>query len=473
MIGTSDWKIIRSHILPHLVAPIIVYSTLVVATNILAEAGLSFLGLGIQQPTASWGNLLADRAGLLPDPAVADGLARASPCCSRRLRSTCSATVCATPSTRGRPASERRARGSYCRPSGRGGGCSLCLAGGRRGSRERRRQSPHGPDRVHRQGRRPLPRPHALAARGHTPVLRQPARGRDALRPLADRMDGAARSRREGLRPAFARTRHRRDRRLGDGTAVQDNCDSADEEPGWAGTSTCESDLELHTNGDISVTRTTRGLRLGLRGPKYKSPGHPCELDIRNDQLVAAVALDASALARLAAGRALSVPVGTRHTAPGHRLRPDPQLLALSAPLRRRRVPLRLRRHPDLERRSHHKAAVALLTVAAALSGCGGTGDARAQACAALDFRAATTAAGASRTLRAAIAADAAALRSLDADDPLAARFRGAKARAEQALASFDRDSLDSLSMSPGATILPTARRLVAEARTLRRLLCR
>ena len=59
MIGTSDWKIIRSHVLPHLVAPIIVYSTLVVATNILAEAGLSFLGLGIQQPTASWGNLLA------------------------------------------------------------------------------------------------------------------------------------------------------------------------------------------------------------------------------------------------------------------------------------------------------------------------------------------------------------------------------------------------------------------------------
>ena len=59
MIGTNDWRIIRSHILPHLVAPIIVYSTLVVAQNILAEAGLSFLGLGIQQPTSSWGNLLA------------------------------------------------------------------------------------------------------------------------------------------------------------------------------------------------------------------------------------------------------------------------------------------------------------------------------------------------------------------------------------------------------------------------------
>jgi peptide/nickel transport system permease protein len=59
MIGTSDAKIIRSHVLPHLVAPIIVYSTLVIAQNILAEAGLSFLGLGIQQPTSSWGNLLA------------------------------------------------------------------------------------------------------------------------------------------------------------------------------------------------------------------------------------------------------------------------------------------------------------------------------------------------------------------------------------------------------------------------------
>jgi peptide/nickel transport system permease protein len=59
MIGTSDGKIIRSHILPHLVAPIIVYSTLVVASNILAEAGLSFLGLGIKEPTPSWGALLS------------------------------------------------------------------------------------------------------------------------------------------------------------------------------------------------------------------------------------------------------------------------------------------------------------------------------------------------------------------------------------------------------------------------------
>ena len=60
MIGAGDWRIIRSHVLPHLVAPMIVYSTLIVAQFVLAEAGLSFLGLGIKSPTASWGNMLAD-----------------------------------------------------------------------------------------------------------------------------------------------------------------------------------------------------------------------------------------------------------------------------------------------------------------------------------------------------------------------------------------------------------------------------
>ncbi len=59
MVGSSDWRIIRSHVLPHLIAPIIVYSTLAVASVILGEAGLSFLGIGIKLPTPSWGNLLA------------------------------------------------------------------------------------------------------------------------------------------------------------------------------------------------------------------------------------------------------------------------------------------------------------------------------------------------------------------------------------------------------------------------------
>jgi peptide/nickel transport system permease protein len=59
MTGASDARIIRSHLLPHLVAPIIVYSTLIIATNILLETGLSFLGLGIPLSVPSWGNLLS------------------------------------------------------------------------------------------------------------------------------------------------------------------------------------------------------------------------------------------------------------------------------------------------------------------------------------------------------------------------------------------------------------------------------
>jgi ABC-type dipeptide/oligopeptide/nickel transport system permease subunit len=61
MIGASDLRIIRSHVLPHLVAPIMVYSTLIVASFVLLEAGLSFLNLGVDPTTTpSWGNLLAD-----------------------------------------------------------------------------------------------------------------------------------------------------------------------------------------------------------------------------------------------------------------------------------------------------------------------------------------------------------------------------------------------------------------------------
>jgi ABC-type dipeptide/oligopeptide/nickel transport system permease subunit len=58
MTGASDLRVMRSHLLPHLAGPVIVYSTLIASQLIMAEAGLSFLGLGIKQPTASWGNLL-------------------------------------------------------------------------------------------------------------------------------------------------------------------------------------------------------------------------------------------------------------------------------------------------------------------------------------------------------------------------------------------------------------------------------
>ena len=59
MIGASDARIIRSHVLPHLVAPMIVYSTLIVASYVLLEAGLSFLGVGVPLTVPSWGNLLS------------------------------------------------------------------------------------------------------------------------------------------------------------------------------------------------------------------------------------------------------------------------------------------------------------------------------------------------------------------------------------------------------------------------------
>lgn len=56
--GARSRRVILYHILPNVVAPIVVVSTLGVASAMLTEASLSFLGLGIQPPTASWGNML-------------------------------------------------------------------------------------------------------------------------------------------------------------------------------------------------------------------------------------------------------------------------------------------------------------------------------------------------------------------------------------------------------------------------------
>jgi ABC-type dipeptide/oligopeptide/nickel transport system permease subunit len=63
-LGASNTRIIFREILPNLVAPIIVYSTLVIPQNILFEASLSFLGVGIQPPNASWGQMLADATSI-------------------------------------------------------------------------------------------------------------------------------------------------------------------------------------------------------------------------------------------------------------------------------------------------------------------------------------------------------------------------------------------------------------------------
>jgi ABC-type dipeptide/oligopeptide/nickel transport system permease subunit len=56
--ASSSWIMFRE-ILPNLVAPILIYSTLIIPVNILGEASLSFLGVGIQEPQASWGKMLS------------------------------------------------------------------------------------------------------------------------------------------------------------------------------------------------------------------------------------------------------------------------------------------------------------------------------------------------------------------------------------------------------------------------------
>ncbi len=58
-LGASDARIMFREIFPNLLAPIVVYSTLLIPLNILLEAGLSYLGVGIRPPTASWGQMIA------------------------------------------------------------------------------------------------------------------------------------------------------------------------------------------------------------------------------------------------------------------------------------------------------------------------------------------------------------------------------------------------------------------------------
>lgn len=63
--GLPAWRIFWRHLLPNLVAPVIVYATLTVPQAILQESFLSFLGIGVKPPLPSWGNLAADALGEL------------------------------------------------------------------------------------------------------------------------------------------------------------------------------------------------------------------------------------------------------------------------------------------------------------------------------------------------------------------------------------------------------------------------
>ena len=68
-LGASDWRIVTRHILPNIIQPVIVQAAIGMAGAILAEATMSFLGLGVPPPTASWGSMLNDgRAHLFDAP---------------------------------------------------------------------------------------------------------------------------------------------------------------------------------------------------------------------------------------------------------------------------------------------------------------------------------------------------------------------------------------------------------------------
>ena len=68
--GHKDFRLMFRHILPNSISPIIVMMTQQVGSTILAEAGLSFLGLGISAPTASWGSMVSEGRNFLMDNPV-------------------------------------------------------------------------------------------------------------------------------------------------------------------------------------------------------------------------------------------------------------------------------------------------------------------------------------------------------------------------------------------------------------------
>ncbi|MFI1522176.1 ABC transporter permease [Kitasatospora cineracea] len=77
-LGAGRAHILFRELLPNLVAPILVYTTLIIPTNILNEAALSFLGAGVRPPTPSWGQMLSDAVGIYqadPTYMVIPGLA--------------------------------------------------------------------------------------------------------------------------------------------------------------------------------------------------------------------------------------------------------------------------------------------------------------------------------------------------------------------------------------------------------------
>lgn len=70
MVGASDWRILRHHLLPYLRPTLLVWAAIATATNILLEVGLSFIGAGVQPETPTWGSLLSTTWGTIFQPQV-------------------------------------------------------------------------------------------------------------------------------------------------------------------------------------------------------------------------------------------------------------------------------------------------------------------------------------------------------------------------------------------------------------------
>jgi ABC-type dipeptide/oligopeptide/nickel transport system permease subunit len=74
MVGASNLRIMRKHVLPHLVPALLVWAAIAVAANILLEVGISFIGVGVQASTPTWGSLLSVTWGTVYQPQTYNAL---------------------------------------------------------------------------------------------------------------------------------------------------------------------------------------------------------------------------------------------------------------------------------------------------------------------------------------------------------------------------------------------------------------
>jgi hypothetical protein len=111
------------------------------------------------------------------------------------------------------------------------------------------------------------------------------------------------------------------------GDSVRDYCDQPEDGPGdvgpdWPGTTHCDGAMSIRSRGKLTVRQSAGRSRLVFQAPQFGSPPKPCELDVRNDQLVASVVEKQRMLDQFSAARTLTVPVGTNHPGPGTSYQP-------------------------------------------------------------------------------------------------------------------------------------------------------